>query len=79
MYRNKRWVDWGDFLGTFTEYSKEFLPFEEAREFIRKLKLKTVSEYRKYWSKNEPAAASGDLLPLCMEIGLIKRGLIEQP
>jgi hypothetical protein len=44
-YKNKGWISWGDWLGTFTIYKNNFLPFEEARIFARNLNLK----YKKKW------------------------------
>src|SRR5206468_1979341 len=38
----KEWKDWYDWLGI------GFLPFEEAREFVHSLKLKSDTEWRKY-------------------------------
>jgi len=51
-YINKGWVSWFDFLGTQEQI---FLPYTEARNFVRTLKLKTQNEYNKYSkSKNRP-------------------------
>ena len=36
----------------------KYLPFEEAREFVRKLKLKSEQEYHDWYDKNKP-----DFLP----------------
>jgi superfamily II DNA or RNA helicase len=54
-YKNKGWLRWGDFLGN------EFLPFEEAREFVRSLNLKNNREWSK-WSKSgmRPSNIPGD-------------------
>lgn len=49
VYKDK-WQGWGHFLGTGTvapQY-KKFLPFEEARVFVRKLKLKNTTEWDDY-------------------------------
>jgi len=59
-YKNKGWNGMGDWLGNGTVASKNmkddvFLSFEEARKFVRELKLKNTSawnEYRK--SKDKP-------------------------
>jgi hypothetical protein len=48
-YRDKGWINWRDFLGT-EGVKKEFLPFEEAREVARSLKLKTWGD----WCKLSP-------------------------
>jgi len=49
-YKNKGWVNWGDWLGTGTiaPQLREFLPFKEAREFVHGLELKNFSEWPKY-------------------------------
>jgi hypothetical protein len=49
-YKGKGWNGWGDFLGTGTIAPQDriFLSLEEAREFVRKLKLKGVKEWREY-------------------------------
>lgn len=41
-YKGKGWVSWEDFLGT------AFLPFEEARVYVRTLGLKSSAEWRAY-------------------------------
>ena len=50
-YKNKGWASWGDFLGTgfvgSIPKSKQYIPFEKARESIRKRKIKTNNEYVK--------------------------------
>jgi hypothetical protein len=42
VYKNKGWRGWKDFL--FGAY----LSFEEAREFVRRLRLKSIREWRDY-------------------------------
>jgi len=44
----KEWQGWRDWLGT------KFLPYEEAREFARKLNLKSRREWVK-WCKHKPS------------------------
>ncbi len=46
----EEYISLGDFLGTGTvaNIKKEFLSFEEARKYARKLKLKTNTEWRSY-------------------------------
>lgn len=50
VYRDKGWQGMGDWLGTgFIAYPKrEYLPFEEARKYIRQLEIKTSTEWRLY-------------------------------
>jgi len=57
VYQNKGWISWGDFLGTgiIASYYKEFLSYDEAKEFVHKLNLKGQSEWEKYSkSGNKP-------------------------
>lgn len=46
----KEWNGYGDWLGTGNIHPKylEFLPFEEARKFVRSLNLKKLSEWNAY-------------------------------
>ncbi|MFZ0514618.1 MAG: hypothetical protein WAM14_23645 [Candidatus Nitrosopolaris sp.] len=45
----KEWNGMNDWLGTETRYgNRKFLPFEDARECVRKLELKTSKEWREY-------------------------------
>jgi superfamily II DNA or RNA helicase len=54
-YKNNGWVSWSDFLGFKTKMgpSKNYLPFEEARVFIRNLVLKNTNDWRKYCESGE--------------------------
>jgi hypothetical protein len=57
LYKNKGWTDMGDWLGTGNIAPSEmvFLPFLEAKEFVRKLNLKTIEQWREYCkSGNKP-------------------------
>lgn len=49
-YKDQGWVSWNDFLGinTIREKGMEYLPFEEARKFVRSLGLRNRTEYREY-------------------------------
>ena len=68
-YKNKGWTNWGDFLGTGTIASRdrEFISFEKARKFARKLGLKGQIEWTEYATTHKklleklkiPAAPSG--------------------
>jgi len=59
-YKNKGWMNWGDFLGSGTIASKNmkgevFLSFEKARKFVRELKLKNTTAWDEYCkSGNKP-------------------------
>jgi hypothetical protein len=49
-YKHLGWIGLGDWLGTnrLSNANKVFLPFEEARQFARQLKLKGVKEWRHF-------------------------------
>jgi hypothetical protein len=49
-YKEYGWTNYPDFLGY--KYPR-FLPFEQAREFIRSLEFKTITEWRKYSSSGK--------------------------
>ena len=51
-YKNKGWLGYGDFLGNGrqSDWNREFMPFEKAREYVRKLKFKTYADFVKYAS-----------------------------
>jgi len=47
VYKNKGWVSWGDFLGTgaVSTHKRTHWSFERARAYVRKLNLKTRTEF----------------------------------
>ncbi|MEY3422693.1 MAG: hypothetical protein RIR48_3018 [Bacteroidota bacterium] len=49
-YRHQGWKSWGDWLGTgyVANQLKKYKSFEEAREFVHKLKLKSNNEWKDY-------------------------------
>ncbi len=49
-YKNKGWVSFGDFLGTFTIGNRymHFRPFLQARKYVRSLKIEKYTEWKKY-------------------------------
>ena len=49
-YKEEGWVSWYDWLGYKNTDKKKnkFLPFKEAREYTRKLKLKNQREWNQY-------------------------------
>ena len=56
-YKEEGWVSWYDWLGYKNTDKKKnkFLPFKEAREYTRKLKLKNQREWNQYIKyKNKP-------------------------
>ena len=57
FYKNNGWISWGDFLntGTIAPFNLKYLPFEEARLFVRKLDFKKQEEWKEYCkSGNRP-------------------------
>lgn len=56
VYEDQGWVCWGDWLGTGRKRratsKKQYLPFEEAREYVQQLNLKTSQEWYK-WATNK--------------------------
>jgi superfamily II DNA or RNA helicase len=52
VYKDKGWLGMGDWLGTgnlsSTQLNQNFLRFEEARQFVRRLKLKNIHEWNAY-------------------------------
>jgi len=55
-YADKGWTDWGDWLGTgnVANYLREYRSFHQARAFARKLKLKTVTEWKAFCKGEMP-------------------------
>ena len=49
-YKNKGWVSMGDFLGTgnIASHLINYRPFNKARSYAQKLKIKTGAEWEKY-------------------------------
>lgn len=56
-YKDKGWVNWNDWLGVNnfakTEIHKNFLPYKDAKVFVRKLKLRYQKDWYEYFRKNE--------------------------
>ena len=50
VYKGKGWISMGDWLGTGNIHRNSFkyFPFKKARSFVRKIGLKSFSEWRKY-------------------------------
>ena len=54
VYKDQGWISFGDWLGTQNKRgacSKDFLSFEEAREYARNLGLKSVTEWKR-WARS---------------------------
>lgn len=65
VYKNQGWVSWFDFLGVdekpedawnkgYSSQGVKFLSFKEARDFARKLKLKSAQEWRDWARRSRP-------------------------
>jgi superfamily II DNA or RNA helicase len=56
VYKNTGWIGMGDWLGTnrINNSNKIFKNFIEAREFVRKLKIKNQKEWNLYCKTNKP-------------------------
>ena len=54
VYKEEGWNSWGDWLGTGTiaPFNYVYLPFEEARDFVRQLYLKNGKEWSD-WLKTD--------------------------
>jgi superfamily II DNA or RNA helicase len=50
IYKNNGWVNWGDFLGieNYRGNNIDWLPFKEARAFIREIGLKNVNDWYEF-------------------------------
>ncbi|MCP5493115.1 MAG: DEAD/DEAH box helicase family protein [Leptospiraceae bacterium] len=64
VYKDQGWISIGDWLGsgTIANYLKVYIPFEEAREFVRKLGLKNEDEWRKYCKGKIPKKGALNLM-----------------
>ncbi len=51
-YKEKGWVNWGNWLGTKSRRGKDFLPFEEARDYVRRQRLQSKADWKR-WSREE--------------------------
>lgn len=55
-YKDKGWISMGDWLstGSVAPQLREFLPFEEARKYVRSLGLKNGKEWRRFCKGEMP-------------------------
>ena len=53
VYKHVGWISWGDFLGTYKvdNRNRKWRPFNEAREFVRKLEIKNQGQLA-IWAKS---------------------------
>ena len=54
FYKNQGWISWGDFLGTKSNSNqkRKYMSYTEAKEWVKNLALKSMSEYRDYCKGN---------------------------
>jgi hypothetical protein len=57
-YRRKGWSGWGDWLGTGTvaTFLRQYQSFKTARAFVRRLSLKSETEWREYCKSGKKPA-----------------------
>jgi hypothetical protein len=51
IYYKKEWKGWKDLLGINLRKKKFFLSYEEAKEVVQKLNIKTIKEYQRKYNK----------------------------
>ena len=52
-YAKSGWTSWGDWLGTGRRRVAGLRPFNEAREFVHNLGLKSKTDWREYLKSGE--------------------------
>ena len=54
-YKNEGWKDWSDFLESvnISRHNSDFLPFDEAREYTRTLKLNSRTDWKRFTQSDE--------------------------
>lgn len=53
FYKNKGWVNWGDFLGLKFHNKRNYTSFSLAKEFMNKLNIQSQNEFKNYMKENE--------------------------
>ena len=55
VYKNKGWNGMGDWLGTgrIATHLRDYLPYDEAKEFVHGLKLKSENEWRAFCKSSD--------------------------
>ncbi len=61
VYKFKGWKSWSDWIGTKREI--DYLPFDEARAYVRNLRLKNFEEWRKYYQKKIKGVEKPENIP----------------
>jgi superfamily II DNA or RNA helicase len=77
VYEGKGWVNMGDWLGTGRVHNREkkFLPFKQARKFIRKLQIKSGAEWNLYCKGKLPGKGKKpDNIPVSPERTYMDKG-----
>jgi hypothetical protein len=54
IYQNKGWQSWAEFLGTDNERNIEYFNFNDARNYVRQLKLINTKDWKKWSRKGRP-------------------------
>ena len=65
VYKDHGWQGWGHWLGSSNHKTKVFLPFQEAQDVARSLRLSSASEWRA-WSKSGVRPANVPACPDCV-------------
>jgi superfamily II DNA or RNA helicase len=58
IYKSSGWIGYGDWLGTGTvaPFLREYMPFDEAKEFVHKLNISSTKEWKNYCKTGEKPA-----------------------
>lgn len=51
-YNKKGWISWAEFLNN-RNFRNIFIPFDEAKKFVKNLNIKTEKEYSDWWDVNK--------------------------
>ena len=60
VYKGKGWISWADFFGTENFREIAYLPFEEAREIVRREQINNNKQWRQYSKERRPNNSPGD-------------------
>lgn len=61
VYKFKGWKSWSNWIGTEREIN--YLPFDEARAYVRNLRLKNFVEWQKYYQKKIKGVEKPENIP----------------
>jgi len=48
VYKNKGWINWGDFLGTGYQKDRKYISFEKAKKAIKKFNLLSLKDWQEF-------------------------------